>query len=231
MIVPDDARPRAGPKQPTAVRHGEDALRTRGRSAMRALTPRQEDTDVQADATFPTLPTPEGAQQEQGPAARRPDAAAVRPADVWCRWMINRDLAEVLAIERASFPLAPWGEEDFRTYLRQRDHIAQVAERAAGPDPRPVRGYLLYEVAADWISLDGLATHPAERRRGVGAAMVGKLLRKLSPKRRRRLVTRVRESNLDAQQFFRALGLRAVRVERRHFADSGEDAYVMEFAL
>ena len=38
----------------------------------------------------------------------------------------------------------------------------------------------------------------------------------------------VRESNLDAQCFFRAIGFKAVSVLRDFYDDTDEDAYVMQ---
>ena len=48
--------------------------------------------------------------------------------DVQIRWMIRRDMPEVLDIERLSFEFA-WTEEDFLCCLRQRNCIGMVAER------------------------------------------------------------------------------------------------------
>ena len=46
---------------------------------------------------------------------------------VHIRWMIRRDMPEVLAIEHASFEF-PWCEEEFLRVLRQRNCIGMVAE-------------------------------------------------------------------------------------------------------
>ena len=46
---------------------------------------------------------------------------------VHIRWMIRRDMAEVLEIERAAFEF-PWFEEEFIRCLRQRNCIGMVAE-------------------------------------------------------------------------------------------------------
>ena len=46
---------------------------------------------------------------------------------VHIRWMIRRDMPEVLSIENESFEF-PWSEEDFIRCLRQRNCIGMVAE-------------------------------------------------------------------------------------------------------
>ena len=47
---------------------------------------------------------------------------------VHIRWMIRRDMPEVLQAEQASFEF-PWTEEDFLRCLRQRNCIGMVAEQ------------------------------------------------------------------------------------------------------
>ncbi|MEK6238743.1 MAG: ribosomal-protein-alanine N-acetyltransferase RimI, partial [Planctomycetales bacterium] len=50
-----------------------------------------------------------------------------RELRVHIRWMIRRDMPEVLAIENSSFEF-PWSEEDFLRSLQQRNCIGMVAE-------------------------------------------------------------------------------------------------------
>ena len=146
-----------------------------------------------------------------------------REVRVHIRWMIRRDMPEVLATEKASFEF-PWLEEDFIRCLRQRNCIGMVAEH----DDRVV-GFMIYELHKARIHVLNLAVAPSYRRRGVGSQMVAKLIAKLSPQRRSRVVLEVRETNLAAQLFFRENGFRAVSVLRRFYADTPEDAYVMQF--
>ena len=48
---------------------------------------------------------------------------------------------------------------------------------------------------------------------------------------RTRITLEVRETNLNAQLFFRAQNFRAVRVLRSYYEDSGEDAFLMQYRL
>ncbi len=50
----------------------------------------------------------------------------IKSVKVQIRWMIRRDMAEVLRIERESFEYH-WTEEDFLCCLRQRNCIGMVA--------------------------------------------------------------------------------------------------------
>jgi [ribosomal protein S18]-alanine N-acetyltransferase len=144
---------------------------------------------------------------------------------VHIRWMIRRDMPEVLAIEHASFEY-PWCEEEFLRVLRQRNCIGMVAEHGES-----IIGFMIYELHRNKIHLLDFATHYDFRRRGVGRQMVAKLVGKLSSQRRNRIAIHVRETNLPAQLFFRVLGFRAMEVLRENFADTGEDAYGMQYYL
>ena len=144
---------------------------------------------------------------------------------VHIRWMIRRDMPEVLQAEQASFDYA-WTEEDFLRCLRQRNCIGMVAEQA-----EKVVGFMIYELHKAKLHILNFAVHPSQRRLGVGGQMVAKLISKLSNHRRTRITLEVRETNLGAQLFFRTQGFRAVRVLRAYYEDSGEDAFLMQYLL
>lgn len=124
------------------------------------------------------------------------------------RWMIRRDMPEVLEIENRSF-LDAWDEEEFIRHLRQKNCIGMVAER----DERVV-GYMIYDLHRRRLELLKLAVHPAFRRQRVGAQLVRKLIGKLSPQRRTELVAMVDDRLTGAHLFFRAAGMVATTVVR-----------------
>jgi ribosomal-protein-alanine N-acetyltransferase len=142
---------------------------------------------------------------------------------VHIRWMIRRDMPEVLDIERASFEF-PWFEEDFIRCLRQRNCIGMVAEHA-----EHVVGFMIYELHKTRLHILNFAVGSSVRRRGVGTQMIEKLIGKLSSQRRTEISLEVRETNLAAQIFFRGNGFRATNVLREFYDDSPEDAYVMQY--
>jgi ribosomal-protein-alanine N-acetyltransferase len=144
---------------------------------------------------------------------------------VHIRWMIRRDMPEVLQAEQQSFEF-PWTEEDFLRCLRQRNCIGMVAEQG-----ERVVGFMIYELHKARLHILNFAVHPRFRRLGVGGQMVSKLIGKLSSHRRTRITLEVRETNLQAQLFFKAQGFRGTRVLRNFYEDSGEDAYLMQYSL
>jgi ribosomal-protein-alanine N-acetyltransferase len=139
------------------------------------------------------------------------------------RWMIRRDMTDVMQIENESFEFA-WSEEEFVRCLRQRNCIGMVAELND-----KIVGYMIYELHKNRLHVLNFAVAAEYRRRGVGSRMTAKLIGKLSAQRRTRILLEVRETNLAAQLFFRKQGFRAVSVLRDFYDDTTEDAYVMQY--
>lgn len=144
---------------------------------------------------------------------------------VHIRWMIRRDMPEVLEIENESFEF-PWSEEDFIRFMRQRNVVCMAAEY-----DEQVVGFVMYELHRKRLHVLNFAVWPDLRRQGVGRQMVDKLKTKLSPMRRRHLLIKIRDSNLDAHLFFRRMGFEAIEVLHDSFDDSDEDAYLMDYEI
>ena len=141
---------------------------------------------------------------------------------VHIRWMIPRDMPEVLNIERKSFEFT-WSEDDFIRCLRQRNCIGMVAE-----EEDKVIGFMIYELHKDCLHIINFAVHPKHRRKRVGFGMIAKLKSKLSHERRNKILLEVRETNLEAQLFFKQMRFIATKVLRDNYEDITEDAYLME---
>lgn len=163
---------------------------------------------------------PSGKEAEMN---RPPQETPQQQTRVHIRWMIRRDMPEVLNIERESFEF-PWFEEDFIRCLRQRNCIGMVAEHG-----ERVVGFMIYELHKTRLHILNFAVARNMRMRGVGKQMADKLASKLSSQRRTRITLEVRETNLPAQLFFKKVGFRATDVLRSYYEDSPEDAYVMQF--
>lgn len=136
--------------------------------------------------------------------------------DPLVRWMIRRDMGDVLAIERLCFE-HPWTDEDFFDALRQRNCVGAVEE-----DGDVIRGFVLYKLGREQLEILNIAVHPDHRHLGIGRRMVKNLQDKLRPNRRKVLCITVKESNLPAHLFFQSLGFIAV-IQGRH--DANEAAY------
>src|SRR4051812_3245440 len=80
------------------------------------------------------------------------------------RWMIRRDMPEVLAIEHASFA-SPWTEEDFLAQLRNQSVIGMVVEDWTGCEgvsgAGPVVGSMVSGLEKRYLAVVTLAVAPS----------------------------------------------------------------------
>lgn len=148
-----------------------------------------------------------------------------KSCDVQVRWLIRRDMPEVLAIEKESFVI-PWCDGDFLSCLRQRNCIGMVAEHN-----HQIVGFMLYELHKSRLNVLNFAVAPEWRRRGVGRQMTERLRDKLSQQRRTEIRVQIREGNFIGQAFFREQGFLCHGVIRGEYLDTGEDAYQFRFAV
>lgn len=141
------------------------------------------------------------------------------------RWMVRKDVPAIMTIEEGAFEF-PWTEEEMLNCLRQRNCIGMVFVRN-----ERILGFMVYELFKATMHVLNFAVASGFRRRGIGRQMVQKLIGKLSQQRRDSITLEVRETNIDAQLFWRSMGFKAGAVIRGHYEDSEDDAYVMEFTL
>ena len=150
--------------------------------------------------------------------------------------MMDRHVEAVAAIEHALFRSnLPLDEatarlrEDLRGPL-MRAWVARIDAGDPGDPGGPIVGYALVLHAADELHVLNVATTPAERRRGVGRALVDALLAFAARSAVRLVVLEVRRSNRDAIRLYRRAGFAAITLRRRYYPDD-EDAIEMHLAF
>ena len=122
------------------------------------------------------------------------------------RWMIRRDMSEVMNISRQCYgPCAEWDEWDFISHLRQRNCIGMVIET----DDKVV-GFMLYELSKRHLSVVHFGVDPNYRRRGLGTQLLRKLIGKLDPSRRSRLDINVYQDCFEMLLLCESCGFRIV---------------------
>lgn len=144
---------------------------------------------------------------------------------VHIRWMIRRDIPEVLGIERQVFEF-PWFEEEFIRCLRQRSCIGMVAEHG-----ERVVGFVIYELHRNKLHILNLAVHAGFQGRSIGSQIVEKLQSQLGSQRRNEISLEIRETNLGAQLFFSRMGFKATAIMPDFYDDSPEDAYSFQYQV
>lgn len=125
-----------------------------------------------------------------------------------CRWMIRRDMEDVIAIELASFS-EPWELEDYLRFLRRRNSIGHIIESSEGV----IYGAMVYTLNPRHLHVDRLVVHPCNRQQGYGSEMIDKLKGKLSTYRRSRITIDVDDGSLEFCRWLAKRDFRAVRIE------------------
>lgn len=144
------------------------------------------------------------------------------PPAVYVRWMIRRDIPEVVRLQRTWHP-EPWGEEEYLAAMRHRSTIAYVAEVG-----ERIAGVLVYRLHERSLSIHRLSVGTEFHGQNIGANLVLKLIRTLSARRRTRIRADVGERDLQSQLFFRAMGFRCVRTTQSQHGDIYKFVYKME---
>jgi ribosomal-protein-alanine N-acetyltransferase len=139
---------------------------------------------------------------------------------------MRRDhLEQVLEIERASFP-TPWTKGMFLKEFNSPLSFHFVATKPA-PQGDLVVCYVIFWMLMEEVHILNLATHPTFRRLGIAHSL---LLFSLDFAYRRGgkvYLLEVRRGNQAALNLYQKVGFTALRVRRKYYADTGEDAFIM----
>jgi ribosomal-protein-alanine N-acetyltransferase len=114
---------------------------------------------------------------------------------------------------------------DFEAELKRSYGVLRVARRE-----REVLGFLLAWRAADELHLTDLGVTASARRQGIGAALVRALCTE-DRESARVVLLEVRASNVAALALYDSLGFVELDRRARYYADTGEDAVVMQLVL
>ena len=132
------------------------------------------------------------------------------------------DLAEVQAIERASFT-SPWPPHAYRSELESNRLATYLVARVG----ETVVGFAGMWLMVDEAHITTFATHPAWRRRRIGERLLLSLLDLAVDRRAREATLEVRLSNLAARRLYEKYGFRPVGLRPNYYSDDREDALVM----
>jgi len=156
--------------------------------------------------------------------------------------MREEDIAEVMEIERQSFPM-PWPESVYRHEIRYgTDSLYYVLQPYREPTPTtwlervfrparqrerpPVIGYVGMRFLPGEAHITTIAVHPQWRGRGLGKYILLMAIQRAAWHPIRFVTLEVRASNRVAQQLYTEVGFRFVGVQRGYYQD-GEDAWLM----
>ncbi|BCB02111.1 ribosomal protein S18-alanine N-acetyltransferase [Bacillus sp. KH172YL63] len=138
------------------------------------------------------------------------------------RFMTVDDLDAVMAIENQSFSI-PWSRDAFLNEIEQ-NHLSTYL--VAEEDERVV-GYCGVWLVVDEGHITNVAVLPDYRGRGVGEALMRKLMDVAGECGARTMTLEVRVTNGAAQHLYRKLGFQDGGIRKRYYSDNQEDALVM----
>jgi ribosomal-protein-alanine N-acetyltransferase len=146
--------------------------------------------------------------------------------EVLIRPMVETDVAEVVAIERASYQF-PWSEGIFRDCLRV-GYVCRVVTLE-----KQVVGYGVMSVGAGEAHILNLCIRDAFRCRGAGKRLLGYLIERAVAAGMSEAFLEVRPSNTAAIRLYLSLGFEQVGMRRGYYQAPGgrEDAAVLKLAL
>ena len=145
------------------------------------------------------------------------------------RPMLVKHLGDVENIENSSFD-HPWSRDELELARGDRNNISKVALIVPeGSNKSIVAGLLFVEQEEHRLNVLSIAVHPEWRRRGIGTTFLEYLIKLLRRYGRCEIYELVRETNLDAQKFYKSLGFVAQRPKRNVYTETNEDAYPMVY--
>src|SRR5881296_184271 len=155
---------------------------------------------------------------------RRPSGRRVTAARYRIRPARAADVADVVAIERATFS-DPWSANDFEECIASGVPFLVAEQRGA------VLGYAIAHWAADEAEILNVGVAPAYRRQGVGRALVERMLAALHDHGARVVYLEVRESNVIARRLYESLGFTEVARRACYYRRPVEDAVILRAAI
>ena len=162
---------------------------------------------------------------EHSPAPGLKDIAIAR--------MSEHDLLEVVEIEEQS-GLSRWGWAAYYAELQSVNRDLMLVARptrAAIVESTPIAGYIVARETAGELHINNVAVRSEYRRRGIGAALLNRVLEEARRRKANTAFLEVRSANHAAQALYEKCGFRAIARRANYYSEPREDAVVMSLVL
>jgi len=137
------------------------------------------------------------------------------------RDLLPEDAEAVANIERESFP-TPWSREDF-----WREASNDFACYIVALDDAEIIGFGGCWISFEEAQVTNIALTSVQRGRGLGKALMARLMRAAAARGAERMTLEVRPSNTPALRLYEGLGFAAVGIRKKYYQDNDEDAILM----
>jgi ribosomal-protein-alanine N-acetyltransferase len=150
--------------------------------------------------------------------------------DVALSAMTEHDLLEVVEIEENS-GLSRWGWEAYYAELQSANQdlmfVARIADAMAEHRFPNLAGYIVARLGADELHINNVAVRDSFRRRGIGRALLDKILAAGALRGVKCAFLELRAGNSAALSLYQKCGFRVTARRSRYYTDPVEDALVM----
>ena len=162
------------------------------------------------------------AEQRQAPISR----------DISIILMTEHDLLEVVEIEEQS-GLSRWGWAAYYAELQggNRDLMLIAKPSQSVIEAAPIAGYIVARETAGELHINNVAVRAEFRRRGIGAALLNRVLDEARRRKANAAFLEVRSTNHAAQALYEKSGFRAIARRADYYSEPREDAVVMSLVL
>jgi ribosomal-protein-alanine N-acetyltransferase len=143
--------------------------------------------------------------------------------------MTEKDLGDVLAIERVSFP-QPWSLGQFKKELKNPISFCYTARVTVdGMEGEGVGGYMIFWIVHGEAHILNIAVAPELRRMGLGKRLLSFAIKLMREKGVVEVFLEVRVSNKASIRLYEGFGFEHAYVRPRYYGN--EDALVMRLVL
>lgn len=147
--------------------------------------------------------------------------------------MTEHDLLEVVDIEEQS-GLSRWGWAAYYAELQgpNRD-LMLIARIAPAPiiEHQRIAGYIVARESAGELHINNVAVRDQYRRRGIGGALLTRIMETARRLRVQVAFLEVRSGNRAAQALYEKIGFKAIARRPDYYSDPCEDAVVMSLTV
>ena len=158
--------------------------------------------------------------------------AAPAPKGISIARMSEHDLLEVVEIEEQS-GLSRWGWAAYYAELQgaNRDLMLVARPVESTIEGSPIAGYIVARETAGELHINNFAVRSGYRRRGIGRALLERVLEEARRRKANAAFLEVRSGNQAAQALYEKSGFRAIARRANYYSDPPEDAVVMSLVL
>lgn len=146
----------------------------------------------------------------------------------------EHDLLEVVEIEEYS-GLSRWGWAAYYAELQGGNRSLMLVARVARPLEQlktdNIAGYIVARMAANELHINNVAVRDEYRRRGIGSALLTRILEEGQGLGAATAFLEVRAGNFLAQALYKKCGFRGVGRRRGYYSAPVEDALIMSAQL